>query len=105
MKDIAEDTARQIAFCYREIEVGTKLLMQIEGAIRDRKPPDIRDAFGRAQNGLQLGVPSGESGHRLFNVPWSLAQPIIEAHVASQRAALRALSVKAMAEMDGDDKP
>ena len=101
LRNISEETARSIAFCYREIEVGTGLLLQIREAIRDRKAPDIRDVFGRPQNGLQLGVPSGETGHRLFNVPWSLAQPIIEAHVAEQRAALQALSIKAAAEMQG----
>jgi hypothetical protein len=43
-------------------------------------------------------VPSG-SGHRLFDVPWSLAKPIIEAHIANQKAKIVALTEMAKCEI------
>lgn len=101
MKDIGYDTARDIALAYREIETAERLLAEIVDAMERRTAPDLRDAFGRQADSLQLGVPSGENGRRLFNVPWSIARPIIEAHIAQQRAIVAALSVKARMEMDG----
>ena len=99
---ITNETATSIAYAYREIETAEKLLAEISDSI-DKwgrgDTPDIRDAFGRRQDGLQLGVPSGSSGQRLFNVPWTLARPIIEAHIAHQKAIVAALSEKARAEI------
>lgn len=100
---ITSETATAIAYAYREIETAEKLLAEILDTMRERgtgHPPDIRDAFGRRQEGLQLGVPSSHNGHRLFNVPWSLAKPVIEAHIANQRAILAALSETARVELD-----
>lgn len=96
---ISKETATDIAFAYREIETAEKLLSEIVEALDKRQSPDIRDAFGRPQGGLQLGVPSGDNGHRLFNVPWCLAKPIIEAHIAEKRACVAALTAKAQSEM------
>lgn len=97
---IGFETARAIAFAYREIEVAEKLLAEISDTIGRRTAPDIRDAFGRHVGSLELGVPSGDNGRRLFNVPWELARPVIEAHVAQQRAVIAALSEKARIELD-----
>jgi hypothetical protein len=99
MSNISQATAMDIALAYREVETAQILLAEIVEAQSRRASPDIRDAFGRHQDGLQLGVPSGNNGHRLFNVPWSLARPIIEAHIASQRAIIAALSAKARIEI------
>lgn len=96
---ISKETAMDIALAYREIEVAEELLAQIARSIR-AGAPDIRDAFGRLAGGLQLGVPSGDGGHRLFNVPWSLARPVIEAHVAMHRSKIAALNEKARHEVD-----
>lgn len=103
MTAIRKQTAMDIAFAYREVETAEKLLAEVREATDRRGAPDIRDAFGRLQSGLQLGVPSGDSSQRLFNVPWSLAEPIMEAHIANQRAIIAALSVRARAELDGAD--
>lgn len=95
---ISKDTAMDIALAYREIEVAEKLLAEIDEAAERREKPDMRDAFGRMTEGLQLGVPSGNSSHRLFNVPWSLARPIIETHIAAARSRITILTEKAMEE-------
>ncbi|MGM0584251.1 MAG: hypothetical protein ACQEUZ_06340 [Pseudomonadota bacterium] len=100
---ITKQTAMDIAFAYREIEAAEELLSKIEETLDRREEPDVRDAFGRRQGGLQLGVPSGSSGHRLFDVPWNLARPIIEAHISRQRSLIAMLTEKARVEMDGED--
>lgn len=99
MTMISKETATDIALAYREIEVAEQLLSKVTEALDRRQVPDLRDSFGR-QRGLQLGVPTHESGHTLFDVPWNLAKPIIEAHIASKRALLSALTEKARGEID-----
>lgn len=98
---ISQETATDIAYAYREIATAEKLLTDLQEANSRRAAPDIRDAFGRRQDGLQLGVPSGEHSHRMFNVPWTIAKPIVEAHVASQRTLIAVLTQKAREEMNG----
>lgn len=95
---ISKETATDIAYAYREVETAEKLLEKISETISRREVPDLRDAFGR-QRGLQLGVPSSESGHTLYDVPWNLAKPIIEAHIASKKALISALTEKARVEI------
>lgn len=95
---ISKETATDIAYAYREVETAEALLVEITEALDRHQMPDIRDAFGRRQDGLQLGVPSGDSSRRLFNVPWRLAKPIIEAHIAEKRACIAALTEKARIE-------
>lgn len=102
---ITFETARAIALAYREIETAEKLLSAIGDAMARRTAPDLRDAFGRPADGLQLGVPSGENGQRLFNVPWGLARPVIETHIAQQHAIIAALSEKARVELDSTSVP
>lgn len=96
---ISKQTAMDIALAYREVETAEELLSQITAEMERRGDIDMRDAFGRPQNGLQLGVPSG-NGHRLFNVPWKLARPILETHIAGQKAVISALTEKARAEIE-----
>lgn len=98
---ITKETAHDITMAYREVETAQKLLSEIEEARSRRDAPDIRDAFGRRHDGLQLGVPSGSNGHRLYDVPWSIARPVIETHIARQKAIIATLSEKARAELDG----
>ena len=98
---ITRETATDIAMAYRELEAAEKLLQEVRDALDTFRAKDIRDAFGRAQHGLQLGVPSGDTGHRLFNVPYSLAVPVIETHIAHHKAKLVTLSEKARQELGG----
>lgn len=98
---ISKDTAIDIAMAYREIETAEKLLEEVRGQIErtGRAHTDIRDAFGRSVQGLQLGIPTGDSGQRLFTLQWSLAEPVIVAHIAHQRARMAVLTETARAEI------
>lgn len=98
---VSQQTALDLAYTYREVETAEKLLADIVESLNRRHAPDIRDAFGRHQDGLQLGVPSGQNGHTLYRVPWTMARPIIEAHIANQKAIIAALSEKARVEISG----
>jgi hypothetical protein len=101
-KMISKQTAMDIAYAYREIETAEKLLEEISKSLKDRDAPDIRDAFGRRQGGLQLGVPSGGDSRRLFDVPWELCKPIIEAHIARHKCILAVQNEKALIEARGE---
>lgn len=98
---ISFETVRDIAFAYREVETGEKLLADLDKAKERYIAPDVRDAFGRRQDGLTLGVPSGDSSRTMYQVSWSLAVPVVEAHIANARARIAALCEKAAAEMSG----
>ena len=103
---ISKDTAVNIAVSYQEIALGEKLLADVRQTLdarRDRfsdADTDLRDVFGRRANSLQLGVPSGNNGHQICDLSYDLAVPIIEAHIASQRAKLAALSALAKTELE-----
>jgi hypothetical protein len=98
MSAVSKTTATDIALAWREIEVAEKLIEQISEELERRGEVDVRDAFGRPRNGLELGVPSG-GGLRIFNVPWVLARPIIKTHIAQQHAIIALLTEKARIEI------
>jgi len=105
---ITKETAEKIWSAYREIEAGEKLLadMAQETSCGERDPyaPTLRDAFGRLRL-LQLGIPSGESGHRLFGVSPVLAEAVIRAHVSNKRSELVVLNEHARSELDASLHP
>lgn len=93
MGTISKKTAERIWVAYREIEAGEKILADIEnkksewGAAKDEYAPTLSDAFGRTRY-FQLGIPSGENGHRLLDVSPVLAESCIRAHIEQQRMKL-----------------
>jgi len=97
---ITVETATDIALTHRDIKVAIELLSDIEKEIEkgQNEPSDIRDNFGRRVGYLDLGVPSGNSSRRLFQVDWCLAKPVIEAHIAKLKSELSALNQKALFE-------
>ena len=97
---ISQETARQIWNAYSEIDNGTKLLAEMEERKKQYKDPNPRDAFGERKC-LQLGVPCGESGHRLYNVRPELAMACIGAHIAEKNNLLTALMERAKLELEG----
>lgn len=101
--NISRQTATDIALAHREIETAEDLLAKVDKEWREGSVPNLRDAFGRPVDGLELGVPNGQGNTRLFNVPFPLAKSVIEAHIASQRQRLSLLSVQAMIELRAKD--
>jgi len=95
---ITEETATRIACAYREIANAEKLLEDVRKALDLAEPIDIRDVFGRRHRGLRLEIPSGQNSHRLFDVPYSLAIPVIEAHIAHHKAQVALLNEMAVSE-------
>lgn len=99
---ITQETAACIYRAYREIEAGEKLLTDMESIRKaqglDKTAPTIRDAFGRPQH-LQLGIPSGENGHRILDVAPELAECVIRAHIAKKRAELAEIQERARIEL------
>lgn len=100
---ISKDTAALIWTAYREIDAAEKLLSDMKSERSreglDRFAPSLRDAFGRVRH-LQLGIPTGESGHRLLDVSPVLAEGMIRAHMADKRSELVALNEIARTELD-----
>lgn len=100
---ITQKTAERIWAAYREIAASEKLLANTkevrEQERLDEFAPTLQDAFGHRRH-LQLGVPSGENGHRLFYVSPQLAEPVIRAHIAAKRAELAEANEQARLELD-----
>ena len=105
---ITQETAERIWNCYREIATGEKLLEDMQEVAkkntRDDHVPQLRDVFGHRRD-LQLGIPSGENGHRLFGVSPTLAKSIIRAHIAAERADLAEANEQARMELEPPQAP
>lgn len=105
---IRQETAADIWHCYHDIEVGHKLLSDMEETAKTQRlnkyEPRLKDAFGRRQH-LQLGVPSGGDGHRLFDVSPRLAESVIRAHIAKKQAELAEINERARIELDMPAEP
>ena len=91
-------TAIEIVKAHQEIAAAEKLLDTLREAKRSRAVADFRDDFGRVRN-LQLGVPSSESGRRLYDVSPELAVYVVESHIAAKRKALIDYSLAARLEL------
>lgn len=104
---ITQETAARIWECYREIDTSKKLLDKIEEDIKNHKvdpyAQKVKDCF-RGRQDFQLGVPSGETGHSLYNVPANLAKSIIVAHCAAKNAELIEANEQARVELAQSDK-
>ena len=99
---ITKETCEAIWNAYREIETSEKLLSDMKD-IRERDridphAPSLKDAFGRRQH-LQLGIPSGENGHRLLQVSPTLGESVIRAHIENKRADLAEAQERARIEL------
>ncbi|XVJ69911.1 MAG: hypothetical protein HEQ39_09815 [Rhizobacter sp.] len=99
---ITQDTAVAIWHAYREIDAGEKLLADMakerERQMADKHAPTLRDAFGHLRQ-LQLGIPSGENSHRLFQVSPVLAESVIRAHIQNKRTELVEANERARIEL------
>lgn len=88
---ISRETIEKIWKCQREIDVGEKLLKDMEKISKNLKDDPhaerLKDVFGREQN-LHLGIPSGNNSYRLLDVSPTLSVSIIKAHIANKEAEL-----------------
>ena len=103
MKLVSQETAARIWECYSELNRAEKLLdemAKLEKQYRfEPEQQKLKDAFGRRKD-LQLGIPSGENSHRLFNVAPKLAKSVINAHIVAKRAELIEANEQAKIELD-----
>lgn len=97
---ITKETARRIYNAYSEIENCDKLMKDMKEALATTGEPKLMDGFGH-RRGLELGVPSGSSGHRIFQVPPELAVQVIEVHRQKQEELLKELRSHAIIELKG----
>jgi len=104
---ISNETLERLWHCKREIAAGEKLLEDMAEVRKrederintlSRTEPTLKDAFGRRRQ-LQLGIPSGENGHRIFDVAPQLAESIIRAHIANKTAELTEATEQARVEL------
>lgn len=99
---ITQETAGRIWNCYREMHAAEKLLEEMEETAkryeRDVRAEKVKDAYGRYGN-LTLGVPSGDSSHRMFEVAPALAKSVILAHIANKKAELAEANEQARIEL------
>jgi hypothetical protein len=103
MNLLSQETAARIWECYSEINRAEKLLEEmakLEEQFRfEPEQQKLKDAFGRRRD-LQLGIPSGENSHRLFNVAPKLAKSVIHAHIATKKAELIEANEQAKIELN-----
>jgi hypothetical protein len=97
-----QETAARIWQAYREIETATELLEELnklkEEFEFDKNAPTLRDGFGRRKH-FQMGIPSGENSHRLFDVSPPLAESVIRAHIKNKEAELAEAKEQARIEL------
>ena len=103
MGTISLDTIKMLYQAYREIAAGEKLLADMEEirkreGIDDKYAATIKDAFGTRRQ-LQLGIPSGNDGHRLLDVSPVLAESCIRAHIETKRKELSDANERARIEL------
>ena len=103
MGTISLDTIKMLYQAYREIAAGEKLLADMEEIrkrehIDDKYAATIKDAFGTRRQ-LQLGIPSGNDGHRLLDVSPVLAESCIRAHIEQKRKELSDANERARIEL------
>lgn len=104
---ITKETAVRIANTYVELENSQKLIDDMGKVLeqdKDKQYPNLYNAFGE-RKGLQLGVPSGEIGHRLFDVSADLAVQVIQRHIEKKQARLRELMAIAFIELTAKTAP
>lgn len=97
---ITKETAQKIWSCHDGIERSDKLMADMKDELEKTGDERLIDAFGR-KKGLELGVPSGKDGHRIFNVRIDLAIQIIESHKKDQQDELKELQAIAKIELNG----
>jgi len=98
---ISMEAAQRLWLAHREIEVGRKLLVDIEETLKDIRHPTPLDPHHRGRRGYSLGIPMGDSGERILGVSPRLAKAVIEAHIAEKQRDLAEACIAARIELEG----
>lgn len=97
---ITKATAAKIWNAYQEIDNAKKLLADIEEVnqkqAREQNPRDERGGL----RGYEMGVPSGDYSHRIFQVRPDLGNMIILEHIKDKEKELVELEVLARQELN-----
>lgn len=102
---ITKETACKIWACHEEIEKSEKLIKDMAEVLQQDKEktfPNLYNAFGE-RKGLQLGVPSGSNGHRIYDVNADLSVKIIEKHIEEKNKRLVELMAIAKIELRNEN--
>lgn len=99
---LTQITAAAIHNCHQQIANAKTLLTETRKEVEREGDSKLIDNFGRQARSLQLGVPSGQSGHRILNVDFDLAAIIIEAQILKYEQQLVALNEIAKMECASD---
>ncbi|MBC8125820.1 MAG: hypothetical protein H8M99_01550 [Gloeobacteraceae cyanobacterium ES-bin-144] len=105
---ITQETAAAIWHAYREIATAEKLLADMKAEREkpfselNKHSPTIKDAFGRPRH-LELGIPSGDNSHRIFQVNPQMAESIIRSHIGQKQAELVDANERARIELSGQN--
>ena len=95
---IEKETARRIWNCYQEIESSKELVVNIKSHIDNDEEPTPRDCFGKRGN-YELGVPTNNHTHRIYDVNPRLALSVVKAHMANKTNELVELNEQARIEL------
>jgi hypothetical protein len=87
---ITKDIARLIHNAYVEIEQGELMIIQLKESINEKGEFNIQDRWGD-KRGLELHIPTSDSGAKIRRVPIELALNIIEKHIEAQHRELERL--------------
>lgn len=105
---LPQQLAMDIYNCHSEIVRAQGLLEEVEKYLKtdkvNRTTDTLRDAFGRQQNNLELGIPSGHNSRALIRLSPKLGKYIIEAHLAAMKAELVDLSAAAAIALSDSSK-
>jgi len=99
---ITKETCVKIFNCHNEIEKSKKLISEMAEKLekdKEKTVPTFDNAFGE-QRGLQLGVPSGDNGHWLYNISFDLSVKVIEEHIRTNEKRLEELMTIARIELN-----
>ena len=98
MGSITKETCYRIWMCYREIEVGKRLLEDIEKRLRDGDEPTPLNPQD-SHSVYTFGIPNGKDSYRMLNVDPRLARSVIKAQIAEKEKELIIVTEEARIEL------
>ena len=99
---ISVDTATAIYKCHHEIEMVEKLTANQCEHLKelDKSKSNPTELFERKPSTVTLGVPTGDSSHKILSVPIDVAEAILKKHAENLESELSDLEQSAILEME-----